>query len=260
MALRVCVLASGSAGNCTFVASEDTAILIDAGLSGRETARRLEQIGVGLSAIRAVCISHEHNDHTAGLGVLHRRHHIPLYANGGTIEALSQDTAWSGLKWNLFDNGQTFAVGDLVVAPFSVSHDARDPVGFILSQGAARAGIVTDIGMATALVRERLRGCQVIVVEANHDEQLLHNSRRPWHLKKRILGRQGHLSNAASAGMVAEIAGPELRQVFLAHLSAECNRQDLALQTTERTLREHGHTAIRVSLTYPDRISEIWAC
>lgn len=213
MALRVCVLASGSAGNCTFVASENTAILIDAGLSGRETARRLGQVGADLSAIRAVCVSHEHNDHTAGLGVLHRRHHIPLYANGGTIEALSQDAGLDGLKWNLFDNGQTFAVGDLVVAPFSVSHDARDPVGFILSQGVARAGIVTDIGMATALVRERLRGCQVIVVEANHDERLLQNSRRPWHLKRRILGRQGHLSNEAAAGMVAEIAGPELAGV-----------------------------------------------
>jgi phosphoribosyl 1,2-cyclic phosphodiesterase len=260
MALRVCVLASGSSGNCTFVGTENTAILIDAGLSGRETARRLEPLGVGLSAIRAVCVSHEHNDHTAGLGVLHRRHSIALYANGGTVEALSEDAAANGLRWNLFDNGQAFAVGDVVVAPFSVSHDARDPVGFVVSQGDVRAGIVTDIGMATALVRERLKSCQVIVVEANHDEQLLQNSKRPWHLKKRILGRQGHLSNEAAARMLAEIAGPHLRHVFLAHLSEECNRQDLALRTAERTLREHGHAGIRVSLTYPDRISEIWAC
>jgi phosphoribosyl 1,2-cyclic phosphodiesterase len=259
MALRVCVLASGSSGNCTFVGSEKTAILIDAGLSGRETARRLGQIGVDLSSIQAVCVSHEHDDHISGLAVLHRRHRIPLYANGGTVERLSQGAAWSGLDWNLFDNGQSFRVGDIAIAPFSVSHDAQDPVGFIVEQNGQRIGVATDIGMSTALVRERLRGCRAVVVEANHDEKLLQNSRRPWHLKKRILSRQGHLSNAAAADMLADIAGPALQQVFLAHLSQECNREELALKTTEGCLRQHGHAAVHVSLTYPDRISEIWA-
>jgi phosphoribosyl 1,2-cyclic phosphodiesterase len=258
MVMRVCVLASGSSGNCTYVGSETTAILIDAGLSGRDTADRLGRIGVDVAAIRAVCVSHEHNDHTAGLRVLHRRHRIPVYANSDTIGALRRGEELAELKWHEFENGQTFGIGDLTIAPFSVPHDAMNPVGFVIRCGDVRAAIVTDIGMPTTLVRECLKGCQVIVVEANHDERLLQDSRRPWHLKQRIAGRQGHLSNETAAELVAEIAGAELEHIFLAHLSAECNRRDLALKTVERKLKHHGHERIKVSLTYPDEISEVW--
>ena len=260
MVMRVCVLASGSSGNCTYVGSENTAILIDAGLSGRETASRLDQIGVALSAIHAVCVSHEHNDHTAGLRVLHRRHHIPVYANSDTIRALCPDEDRGDISWREFENGQAFSIGDFSIAPFSVPHDAMNPVGFVIRRGDVRVAIVTDIGMPTTLVRECLKGCQVIIVEANHDEHLLQNSHRPWHLKKRIAGRQGHLSNETAATLLAEIAGAQLEHVYLAHLSAECNRHDLALKTVQRTLKRHGHERIKVSLTYPDNISDIWMC
>lgn len=258
MCVRVCVLGSGSSGNCTYVASDSTAILVDAGLSSRETARRLGEIGADLARVRAVCVSHEHGDHTAAVRTLCRRHGIALYANTGTLEALRRDPRIAELPWQVFTNGSPFQVGDISVEPFSVPHDAYDPVGFVFSSGGVRVGVVTDMGIPTTLIRERLRTCQAVIVEANHDEKLLQNAARPWHLKQRILGRQGHLSNEAAAEMLGEIAGPGLQQVFLAHLSEDCNRGELALQTAERRLKKAGHAHIRVSLTYPDRISEVW--
>jgi len=257
--MKVCVLASGSSGNCIFAGSATTRILIDAGLSGRETARRLELIGAPLASIRGICLTHEHGDHTAGLAALHTRAGIPLYANAGTIEAVRQDDKLRNLKWRVFTTGAAFSIGDLTITPFSVSHDAYDPVGFIVTSDQIRVGIVTDIGVSTHLVRERLRHCQALIVEANHDERLLTDAQRPWHLKQRIAGRQGHLSNQRAAELIAEIAGDDLNQVFLFHLSLDCNRPELALKPTREVLRRRGLAHVQVSLTYADQISAIWA-
>lgn len=259
MSLRVSILGSGSSGNCTYVASEQTALLIDAGLSAREIGRRLEMVGARLDQVRGVCVSHEHGDHTQGLRVLHQRAGIPLYANGGTIEALRRNPEFEPLRWQQFTTGAPFVVGDLTVEPFSVPHDAFEPVGFVIACGGSRVGVVTDMGMSTTLIRERLRQCRLVVVESNHDEQMLQEAERPWHLKQRIRGRQGHLSNQGAATMLAEIAGPQLHQVYLAHLSADCNHPDLARQTAHDMLLKAGHTHINVSVTYPDRPTEIWA-
>lgn len=258
MAMRVCVLASGSSGNCTFIGTNEASILVDAGLSAREIERRLGLIGVPLEDLDAICLSHEHSDHTAGIRVLHRRHGIPVYANGGTVEALQRDDRMSELEWSVFSTGSPFQIGDIVVEPFSVPHDAMEPVGFVIACNGTRAAIVTDVGMPTTLLRERLRRCHVVIVESNHDERLLEASKRPWHLKQRIKGRQGHLSNVRAAEVLAEIAGPDLRQVFLAHISAECNRHDLALGATRKKLETAGCAHVQVSLTYADRISDIW--
>lgn len=259
MSLRVSILASGSSGNCTYVASATTAILVDAGLSARAIGQRLEHIGARTADLRGVCISHEHSDHTTGLRVLHQKQGVPLYANRGTADALDQNEDLRGLPWTIFVTGAPFRIGDLIVEPFSVPHDAYEPVGFVIRQGVCRVGVVTDMGMATTLVRERLRGCQALVVESNHDEQMLRDAERPWHLKQRILGRQGHLSNQGAAALLAEIATPELDTVFLAHLSRDCNTPDLARQTTHDTLFRAGHQHVKVQLTYPDRPTEVWA-
>ncbi len=256
--MKVCVLASGSSGNCIFVESATTRILIDAGLSGRETARRLEMIDASIPSIRGICLTHEHGDHTAGLAALHTRAGIPLYANAGTIEAIRKDDKLRKLKWQVFTTGADFFIGDLTISPFSVSHDAYEPVGFIVTAGQVRAGIVTDIGTSTHLVQERLRHCQVLIIEANHDEQLLTDARRPWQLKQRIAGRQGHLSNQHAAQLIAEIADSALKKVFLCHLSLDCNRPELALKTTCDALRRRGLDQVQVSLTYADQISTIW--
>lgn len=258
MRLQVCVLASGSSGNCIYVGSERTGILVDAGLSAKETLRRMDLLRLSPARIQAVCVSHEHNDHTAGLRTLQRRHGLPLYANAGTIEALGRSPEMQHLAWRIFTTGSPFSIGDLTVEPFAVPHDAFDPVGFVISSGRDRVGIATDIGVATVLVRERLKGCRVLIVESNHDERLLQEARRPWHLKQRIAGRQGHLSNTSAARLVCELAGPELERVFLVHLSEECNRHDLAMKTAQQILSEAGHARIRISLTYPDRISDVW--
>lgn len=257
MPLKVLVLASGSSGNAIYVASQQTRILIDAGLSGKEIGRRLEAIGVNVSTLSAVCVTHEHDDHTSALGVLQRRFGIPLYANAGTIQAVGQTDKLSDVKWNMFTTGSAFPVGDLRLEPFSVPHDSYDPVGFVVSSADDRVGIVTDMGMATSLVRERLKNCRVIVIEANHDEKMLKDADRPWSLKQRIAGRQGHFSNSQATELIAEIAGPTLKVIFLAHLSSDCNRPELAEKVMRTALDKIGRNDIVVKLTYPDRVSDV---
>lgn len=257
--MKVCVLASGSSGNCIFVGSAKTRILIDAGLSGRETTRRLALIDESLASIQGICLTHEHTDHIAGLSALHLRSGIPLFANAGTIDAVRRDESLGALKWQVFTTGAAFPIGDLTITPFSVSHDAYEPVGFIVATDRVRVGIVTDIGVRTQLVQERLRHCHALVIESNHDERLLADAKRPWHLKQRIAGRQGHLSNRHAAELIAEIACAELDHVFLSHLSLDCNRPELALKPAHEALVNKGFAHVRVCLTYADQISEIWA-
>ncbi len=257
MALTVCVLASGSAANCIYVASPTTRILVDAGLSGRETQKRFEQLGVDVTSVHAVCLTHEHDDHRAALKTLHTRHGIGLYANAGTIDAIERDGKLGPVAWQVFATGVPFPLGDLTVEPFSVPHDSFDPVGYVVEHAGSRVGLVTDIGMATHAVRERLRGCRAIVLESNHDEEMLRNSSRPWSLKQRILGRQGHLSNAQAGELLASVAGPELRYVFLAHLSVDCNRPEVAVGTVRRLLDAAGHGHVEIKLTYAERPSDV---
>ncbi len=231
---------------------------MDAGLSARETARRLEQCGSRIEDLAAVCISHEHSDHVAGLRVLHQKYGIPCYANRGTSEALVGSTKIGAIRWTMFTTGSPFTIGDLTVEPFSVPHDAYEPVGYRVSCNGTSVAVVTDMGIATGLIRSRLSGCKAVVVEANHDDLLLRNAERPWYLKQRIAGRQGHLSNQAAAELIEEIAGPHLEHVYLAHLSEDCNDGPLAEKLIRDVLGRKSCAATRVSLTYPDRISDIW--
>ncbi len=259
MSVKLCVLASGSSGNCTLIQYGDAALLIDAGLSAKEIGIRMEQAGCGFGAVAGICVSHEHSDHVSGLMQIHQRHQIPVYTNRGTSEALQRNANLSGLPCRIFSTGQSFVVGPFRVDPFSVPHDAYEPVGFIVSVGDMRLGVVTDMGMATTLIRAHLKTCRAVVVESNHDEKMLRDAKRPEYLKQRIAGRQGHLSNHAAAGLLADIAGPHLEVVYLAHLSEQCNQGDLALRTTRKVLDAAGHQHVRVLLTHPDKVSEVWA-
>jgi phosphoribosyl 1,2-cyclic phosphodiesterase len=258
MPMRLCVLASGSSGNCIYVGSKSTHVLVDAGTSCHQISRRLALMGLDLAGITGVCVTHEHSDHTGALPVLYRKHAIPLYGNAGTVDAISAMNRKAGhLQWNVFTTGQPFSIGDLNLTPFSVPHDSYDPVGFIVTDGHTRIGIATDIGAGTSLVRERLRNCHVLVIEANHDEDLLRDAPRPWSLKQRIGGRQGHISNKQAAELVLQLAGPDTSTIFLSHLSSQCNRPDLAMDTVTSILGAAGLAHIAVKLTYPDRPSEI---
>jgi len=256
MTLKLCVLASGSSGNCTFIGTEKTRILIDAGLSARKTAERLADIGERVEDIDAICVSHEHGDHIAGIRVLQKTYGMPVYANGVTRDAILRDSKQAGLKWCQFTTGFPFPIGDFSVHPFSVPHDADDPVGFIFSAGSLKVGVATDIGKVTNVLRERLRKCHAVVIEANHDEELLEASTRPWSLKQRISGNRGHLSNRAAAALMAEIAGDGLQHLFLAHLSSDCNSPHHARTTFETVLAEAGHTHVTVRLTGAECVSE----
>lgn len=258
MTVQVCVLASGSSGNATLIQAEGSALLIDAGISVKELARRAEEVGCPLDRVAGVCISHEHSDHVCGLAPLQQRHGVAVYANRGTSEAFQRNPALATVSCHLFTTGQTFTAGVFTVEPFSVPHDAYEPVGFIVTVAGVRIGVVTDMGMPTQLIRARLRDCRAMVVESNHDEALLRNSKRPEYLKQRILGRQGHLSNAAAAALLAEIASPTLEAVFLAHLSEDCNRGELALKAARASLAQAGFAHVAVHLTYPDRLSAMW--
>jgi phosphoribosyl 1,2-cyclic phosphodiesterase len=257
--MHITILGSGSAGNCTLVETETTKLLVDAGLSGRQIAGRLALVNRDMDLITGVVLTHEHSDHTRGLGVLCKSRALPVYANRLTAEAVAADPEWHDrvrISWRLFATGASFEVGDLLVESFSVPHDAYDPVGFVIrhpSTGVA-VGVLTDLGHATKLVTERVRAMDALIVEANHDLKLLQeDAARPWATKQRIMSRHGHLSNDAAATLTGEVACDKLRHVFLAHLSRDCNRPELAREAVDQKLRAVGARHIAVAVASQDK-------
>ena len=246
--IEVTILGSGSAGNCTFIKTEHTAILVDAGLSSRQITQRLATIGRSVADLDAILLTHEHSDHTRGLTVLCRTHTIPVYANRLTAEAVATDPEFNGttrISWRLFSTGHPFEVGDFTVESFSVPHDAYDPVGFAIRAGTHNVGLLTDLGHATKLVAERMRAMDVLVLESNHDVKLLQeDTARPWALKQRIMSRHGHLSNDAAATLAEEVCSHRLRHVFLAHLSRDCNRPEIAQRVVSQKLPARVQVAV----------------
>lgn len=257
--MRFAVLASGSSGNSTYVESGDARVLIDAGTNWKCLCARLRAAGAAPEALTAVLLTHDHQDHVSALSVLQHRHPVPVYATEGTAEAVCcaqpEGADWA---WNCFAAGSSFEVGPLSVEAFPVPHDAADPVGFVLSDGAVRLGVATDLGDAPAVVAHHLAGCDALSLEFNHDRLMLEGSGRPWSLIQRIRGRSGHLSNDQASELLARIASPRLRRVVPAHLSAECNRADLALAAARDALRAAGAPgAALVEPRFPTPLFEV---
>jgi len=242
--MKFAVLASSSAGNSTYVEGGGARLLVDAGTNCKTLAALLAPVGVAPADLDAILLTHEHADHVAALAVLERRFGTPLYATDGTFAACEQDRggcgACAGWDCRCFEAGEPFEIGGLRVEPFSTPHDAADPVGFVLSDGAARLGFATDLGFATELVAERLRGCDALALEFNHDLRMLEGSGRPPSLIQRIRGRAGHLSNDQAAELLAAVAGSGLRHVVPMHLSGECNEPALAVAAARGALRAAG--------------------
>jgi phosphoribosyl 1,2-cyclic phosphodiesterase len=213
----------------------------------------MAEVGVDPSSVQAICISHEHEDHVSGVGVMQRKRGVELFGNSATIEALNATSRHSGLSWSIFEAGQEFQIGALKIEPFSVPHDAYDPVGFRISCEGSKLGIVTDMGIATSLIRERLKDCDALVVEANHDSEMLKLSERPWSLKQRISGRHGHLSNSQTCELLTEVASPSLKAVYLAHISSDCNERDIAEKAVRAALDGMGLNQVEVEMTYASR-------
>ena len=260
MSLRLCILGSGSGGNCTYIASDRAAILVDAGLSAREITRRLKSIGVSADEITAVCVTHAHRDHIAGLRVLRQRTGAALWMSSGTSRALSGLLDGAGAVWDSVHPGVPFEIGDLHIEAFPVPHDAPGTVGFVIGDGGDDSvGLMTDAGRPTALAETKLRGCSAVVLEANHDVRMLLGSSRPWALKERIRGPGGHLSNAEAAAMAVRIAGGKVERLFLAHLSQECNDPDIARRVVGGALHRAGHRGLRITAAHQDAVSEVWS-
>ncbi len=249
MPLRLTILGSGSAGNCAYVETAEARVLVDAGFSLRQIRQRLASIGRAPENLTAILITHEHNDHMGGLGALSQKLHVPVYCNRPTADAIRYHFQ-KPMDFRLFATGNTFELADLMVETFSVPHDAQDPVGFVLRAHEGSIGFLTDLGHATRLALERVRRANVLVLEANHDIKMLQECpHRPWSLKQRILSRHGHLSNDAAAEAAQQIMSAELGHLYLAHISRECNRPELARRVMQETLQSIGATHVRLELT-----------
>lgn len=249
MSVRLTILGSGSAGNCAYVETEETRVLIDAGFSLRQIRQRLAAISRAPENLTGILVTHEHSDHIQGLVALGEKLRIPIYCNRPTLEAIEYQLQ-TRLPCRLFSTGATFELGDISVESFPIPHDAQDPVGFLLRAGGVNIGFLTDLGHATKLVLERVRPAHALVLEANHDVKMLQDCpRRPWSLKQRILSRHGHLSNEAAADACEQIMSASLRHLYLGHLSRECNRPELAFRVVNERLQRLGAAHVKLELT-----------
>ena len=239
--MKIAVLGSGSRGNATILTGNTTRILIDAGLSARQMERRLDSLGIDALSIAAIVITHDHRDHTRGSGVFSRRFGTQIYLTRATSEACAPLLDGTE-QLSFYKAGGSFTVGEFRVDPFLTVHDAVDPVAVTVTgtRCGTRVGIATDLGRPTAGIRHSLSRCDFLVLEANHDEELLRTGPYPPSVQARIASAHGHLSNHAAAGFARELLHPRLSGIFLAHLSRECNRPELAREVVRRTLRKAG--------------------
>lgn len=232
--IRFASLGSGSSGNALLVESANTRLLIDCGFGQRDTARRLGRLGLEPADLTGILVTHEHADHVGGVFGFARRHRLPVWLTYGTLVASSGDSAEADCR--VIDSHAPFAIGDLEVFPYPVPHDAREPVQYLFSDGDLRLGVLTDAGEATPHMREMLSGCDALVLECNHDAEMLAKSAYPASLKRRIAGRYGHLENQAAAGLLATLDRSRLQHIVAAHLSERNNLPQLAVQALAAVL------------------------
>ena len=218
-------LASGSKGNCYYLETKESKILIDLGLSAKEVEYRLSLVGVDPADITAVLVSHEHNDHIRGVGAFSRRYGTKVYINYPTLK--NGLTKTKKINAHEFDSQENFVINDLTVTPFSISHDAADPVGFTFSAYDKKVGIATDLGIATNLVKTNLTGCDMLIIESNHDHEMLMSGPYPWFLKQRVRGRHGHLSNSAALELIHEVVTQKTKHIVFAHMSETNNHEKM---------------------------------
>ena len=227
-------VASGSSGNCICLGSDQCHVMIDAGISGKRIEEGLNTYDYTTSDMDGVLITHEHSDHIQGLGVVARKYGLPIYATKGTADAILQSSSVGKIDPSLFhviEAGKTFFIGNLEIYPMSISHDAADPVAYLVSDGRHRVGIVTDLGYYDADIVSHMEGLDALLLEANHDIHMLQVGAYPYPLKQRILGERGHLSNETSGQLLGQILHDGMQHILLGHLSKENNYDELAYET-----------------------------
>ena len=227
-------IASGSSGNSICVGNETTHLLIDAGISGKRIEEGLNAYDYTTMDMDGVLITHEHGDHICGLGVIARKYGLPIYASKGTIEAIKNTPSVGKIDESLFRpicGGEEFTIGDLQIHPMDISHDAAEPVAYVVGDGPKRVGVITDLGTYDEKIVQGIKGLDVLLLEANHDINMLQVGSYPYPLKQRILGERGHLSNERCGQLLGEILHDDMKHIFLGHLSKENNYPELAYET-----------------------------
>ncbi len=234
--MRFSILGSGSRGNSVLIQAKKTAILIDAGFSGKETEKRLASIGISIEMLDAIFVTHEHNDHISGVGVLSRRCKLPVFANNGTL--LGGEKKLKKLfKIQEISTGEKITFQDFEIKSFRVSHDTNDPVGYVVGNGDKSVGYCTDTGKVSHLMVQRLKGCNGLIIEFNHDLEMLQNGPYPLFLQQRVRSSYGHLANPDAADLLQRLLHENLSHVVLAHLSETNNHPELAMQEAKRCLK-----------------------
>lgn len=259
--MRFCPLYSGSSGNALLVLADGVAILVDAGLPGRVVAEALAAAGVAPEQLSGILVTHEHSDHVKGVGILARRYRLPVYANAGT---------WRGMlpligeippaQVRVFETERDFYLGGVNVLPYKTPHDANESVGFVFQSGGSKLSILTDAGHVNERMLDAVSGSGLILIESNHDVEMLKAGRYPFPLKRRILGDEGHLSNDACGAALTALYGRGVRRAVLGHLSRENNFESLALETVRAALRASDvpDEAFALSVAHRDRVGEIY--
>lgn len=262
--MRLCSIASGSSGNCIYVGSESTSLLIDTGISGKKVEFGLNSLDLTTKDLDGIFVTHEHSDHIKGLGVIARKCGVPIYATAGTIQAMEKSGSLGKMPEGIFHEIQAdenCRIGDLTVHPFHISHDAADPVGYRISQGCCSVGIATDMGVYDDYIVDNLKGLDAILLEANHDVNMLQVGSYPYYLKRRILGDRGHLSNETAGRLLCRLLHDQMKDILLGHLSKENNYEALAYETvcSEVTMGDNPYKAkdFRIAVAHRDQASEI---
>ena len=232
---------SGSSGNCTYVTNDDTHILVDCGASGKYITACLRRLGLSADKIDAILVTHEHRDHVCGVGIMARKYNIPVIATLGTHQGMKSITGDFGERLAQYISaGEEIKIGTLSIRPFSIPHDANEPVGYRIFEEGSSLCIATDIGHISDELADELSGCDSIIIEANHDPEMLRTGRYPYHLKRRIAGERGHLANDTSARLCLMLAEKGTKSFWLGHLSRENNTPSLALETVKSVFKKAG--------------------
>lgn len=255
--MKLCSISSGSNGNCIYVGTENTNLLVDAGISGKKIENGLYGIDVDPSSLDGILITHEHIDHISGLGVMARRYQIPILATAETINCIFRMKNIGKIPEGLFqiiEPNQKFQIKDIEVNPFSISHDASNPVAYTFQSEGKKIGVATDLGKYDDYIISNLSGSEILLIEANHDINMLQVGSYPYVLKRRILGDRGHLSNDNTGRLISALLHKELKHIFLAHLSKDNNYPELAYETVKYELEQkHNSYQSFCSLTVAKR-------
>ena len=262
--MRMCSIASGSSGNCVYIGDDNTHILVDAGVSAKRIEDGLRILSLTGKDLSGILVTHEHTDHISGLGVMARRYKIPLYMTGGTADALLRCSSIGRLDEGLIREireDESFSVGTLQVEAFQIPHDAAQPVAYRFAGGKSKAAVATDLGKATEYIAEHLLGLDAVLLESNHDVNMLQVGRYPYQLKLRIMGDRGHLSNENAGKLLSRIVHDNLKYVFLGHLSKDNNYEELALETVKNEVtggdNPYRASDFNIQVASRDHISQV---